>query len=146
MKETWMVCDSREAAVCSWLSSRAWYLEHSQLQQLLLQLCGPVQLDTAQGKWWIWDTTEVDGVCILVKYDMLDIQQLLPQLLTCSAKINPKRLFGGEWNKILLPEQQQRSHMHQWLVGTVAVTSTRGPVGSGPKLGYKKLSKLSATP
>lgn len=56
VKETWMVCDRREAAVCSCLSSRAWYLEHSQVQHPLLQPCGPVQLDTAQGKWCIWDT------------------------------------------------------------------------------------------
>lgn len=26
MKETWMVCDRREAAICSWLSSRVWVL------------------------------------------------------------------------------------------------------------------------
>lgn len=145
MKETWMVCD-REAAVFSWLSNRAWYLKHSQVQHLLLQPCGPVQLDTAQGKWCIWNTTEVDEVYILVKYDMLDIQQLLPQLLTCSARKKPKRLFRGEWNKILFPEQQQHSLMHQRLVCTVAVTSSKCPVGSGPKLDNKKLSKLSAAP
>lgn len=86
VKETWMVCDRREAAVCSCLSSRAWYLEHSQVQHPLLQPCGPVQLNTAQDKWCIWDTTEVDGVYILVKYGMLDIQELLPQLLACSAR------------------------------------------------------------
>lgn len=109
-------------------------------------LCGPVQLDTAQGKWCIWDTAEVDGVCILVKYEILDIQQLLPQLLTCSARINPKGLFRGGWNKIIFPEQQQHSLMHPWLVSTVAVTSSSCPVGPGPKLDSKKHSKLSAAP
>lgn len=138
-----------------------WYVTGERLQsQLTLQQglvlgtfpsavspCGPVQLDTARGKWCIWNTTGVDGVsCILVKCDMLDIQQLLPQLLTCSARINPKGLFRGEGSKILFPEQQQHSLMHQWLVSTVAVASSRWPVGSGLKLDSKELSKLSAAP
>lgn len=86
------------------------------------------------------------GPIFVFKCDMLDIQQLLPQSLTCSARINPKGLFRGEWNEILFLEQQQRSLKHQWLVSTVAITSSRCPVGSGPKLDSKKLSKLSAAP
>lgn len=52
------------------------YLEHSQLQHLLLQPCGPVQPNTAQGKWCVWNI-ELEGALVLccteVRCDRLDI-------------------------------------------------------------------------